>query len=156
MRSYSKDRSSEATLLRGRIELTLLKNPDRKYILKPSEKITINNGPLKTAALKKAPNDTGDFSTVELSRVPPPKIDGLPAEVLWTKSMIDFDNTDFEAIAGMMEHKYNVSIIFKNDDVKKLKFTGKFTNESVEQAMQELRATVIFHDRINDDEITIY
>lgn len=155
VRSYAKDNVSEATLVRGRIELALLDNPDRKYILHPEEKFTMNSAP----ALPSAKKDTAaahDFASVELKKIHEYVVDGMPSETLWMKTDINFDNTDFGDIAEMMEHKYHVNINFRNDDLKKLKFTGVFKNESVEQAMKELQVAVGFRYKTDGDKIEIY
>jgi transmembrane sensor len=158
VRSYANDQNAEATLVRGHIELTLTKSPDKKYVLNPSERFKLNSlpAPAKSKNVKLGKSDSLDFSSIELSRVQEHTIEGLPSETLWMKSLINFDGTEFEEIASMMEHKYNVTFIFKDDEAKKLKFTGKFTNEAIEVAMRELRATANFHYKIEKDQITIY
>lgn len=158
VRSYAKGKTSEATLVRGRIELSLNKSPERKYVLKPAEKFTINQAPEPTLTGNAAPaaNGENEFASVELKKIHEYAVEGMPSEVLWMKSVIDFDNTDFEDVAKLMEHKYNVTIQFKDDDIKKLKFTGKFKNESIETAMKELQVTVDFHYKIDKDQVLVY
>lgn len=156
VRSYDKDNRSEATLVRGRIELSLLNNPDRKYILHPAEKFTMNNAPALPVATKDSASSNVDFASVELKKIHEYEVDGLPSEVLWMKSAIDFDNTDFGDIAEMMEHRYHVDISFRNEDIRKLKFTGKFKNETVEEAMKELQVAVGFRYKTEGNQIEIY
>lgn len=150
VRSYASDQTSQATLVRGRIELTLPNRPDQKYILRPSERFSISN-PVKAAqTLVANQNPVG-----ELTNVGKHKIEGLPDEVLWTKSEIEFDNTVFEDIAEMIAHKYNVTVTFKSGDIKQLKFTGKFRNESLVDAMSDLQRTANFYYKIHENEILI-
>lgn len=158
VRSYANDITSEATLLRGRIELTILKNPDRQYILKPSEKMTIDNSPLSeekpiTTDLKPAKEE---IPAVALSKMHQSEGAVLPSEALWMEDIIAFDNTDFDEIAKKMERKYNLAIVFKDEKTSKLKFTGKFKNESIEKALKALQSTAYFHFKITDNRVLIY
>jgi len=150
VRAYASDHCSEATLVRGKIELTLTSRPEKKYILKPSERFSISN-PVKVSHTRVASQNP----VAELTNVGKHKIEGLPDEVLWTKSEIEFDNTSFEDIAQMIAHKYNVTVTFKSNAVKQMKFTGKFKNESLVDAMNYLQRTANFYYKIHGNEIVI-
>lgn len=78
VRSYPGDKTSEAALIRGIIELTVLKNPDRQIILKPSEKLTVFNQPFETSASRHWSTDTTSKAIVELSEIHQTKRDSLP------------------------------------------------------------------------------
>ncbi|MBA4168089.1 MAG: FecR domain-containing protein, partial [Chitinophagaceae bacterium] len=43
VRSYPLDKSTQTTLVHGRIELTVLKNPDKIIIMKPSQTVTLTD-----------------------------------------------------------------------------------------------------------------
>lgn len=157
VRSYIHDQQAEATLVRGKIELTLTKDPEKKYFLKPSERFRINS-PKATRQNRDAKLllDQGSYSSIVLSKVEEHTIQGLPSETLWMKNKIDFDGTGLEEIALMMEHKYNVAFVFKNEEAKRLKFTGTFKNEAIDLAMKELQQTASFKYKLNGNQVTIY
>ena len=157
LRSYKNDKTSEAALLRGQIELTVLRNPEKKIILKPSEKLTvINNENVAGKANKQQANVGEETPLIALSRIHQAKQDTLPSEALWLENKLAFDAEDFEGLAKKLERRYNVSIVFDNEKVKKLRFTGKFQNEPINKALKALQTTTNFHYKINNNQIVIH
>ncbi|WP_413667045.1 FecR family protein [Mucilaginibacter sp. Mucisp86] len=157
VRSYNNDKTSEAALVRGKIELTVLKNPEKKIILNPSEKLTIINNQ-EPQAKSNIPTDriAEETPLIALSRIHQAKKDTLPSEALWLENKLAFDAEDFENIAQKMERRYNVNIVFENEDVKKLRFTGKFEKEPINKALLYLQRTAAFHYKIDTNQIVIY
>ncbi|MDR6944161.1 FecR family protein [Mucilaginibacter pocheonensis] len=157
VRSYNNDKTSEAALVRGKIELTILKNPEKKIILNPSEKLTIINNQ-EQQIKSNIPTDKVAEETplIALSRIHQAKKDTLPSEALWLENKLAFDAEDFESIAQKMERRYNVTIAFENEDVKKLRFTGKFEKEPINKALLYLQRTAEFHYKIDTNQIVIY
>jgi len=159
VRSYNNDKTSEAALVRGRIELTVLKNPEKKIILKASEKLTIinyENAPDKVSAQVNSRQVAEEMPLIALSRIHQAKQDTLPSEALWLDNILAFDAEDFESIAAKLERRYDVNIIFKNDAVKRLRFTGRFQDESISKALKALQTTAYFHYKIENNQIIIH
>ena len=160
VRSYNNDKTSEAALIRGQIELTVLKNPEKKIILNASDKLTVVNDeqqPEKNALS----NNLGSGTTEEtpiiaLSRIHQAKRDTLPSEALWIENKLAFDAEDFEDLADKLDRRYNVTITFKNEEVKRMRFTGRFKNESIGRALKALQTTNYFHYKTNNNQILIY
>jgi hypothetical protein len=67
-----------------------------------------------------------------------------------------FRAQSFDDLAIQMERWYGVKINFKKDDLKKIKFTGIFKHETINQALDYLQLTARFHYTIAQDEINIY
>ncbi|MFC0513902.1 FecR family protein [Mucilaginibacter angelicae] len=157
LRSYNNDKTSEASLIRGKIELTVLKNPEKKIILNPSEKLTIiNNQEPQVKNNIPANRVAEEIPLIALSRIHQAKKDTLPSEALWLENKLAFDAEDFESIAQKMERRYNVNIVFENEEVKKLRFTGKFEKEPIDKALLSLQKTVAFRYKIDTNQIVIY
>jgi len=159
IRAYEKDKTSEAALIRGQIELTVLKNPEKKIILKASEKLTIiNNEPAarKTVASTGSEQVAEEIPLIALSRIHQAKNDTLPSEALWLENKLAFDAEEFESIAEKLERRYDVTIVFKNDALKRLRFTGRFQNESIGKALKALQTTTYFHYKTENNQIEIY
>ncbi|WP_419700392.1 FecR family protein [Mucilaginibacter sp. NFX135] len=148
VRSYANDNTSETSLIRGRIELTPVSNPDHKIILKPSEKLTLPN--------KNAHNKNENNTLITLSSLHHEQNDSLPAEAQWLENKLVFDDEYFDDVAKKMERWYGVSISFKNNELKQKKFSGKFTKESLAAALEALKATSNFSFLINNDKVIIY
>jgi len=159
LRSYANDKTSEAALVRGRIELTVLKNPEKKIILKASEKLTIFNNEQSTPASPSPVSSTRvteEVPMIELSRIHQTKQDTLPSEALWIENKLAFDAEDFESIAKKLERRYNVTIVFENESVKRLRFTGRFQNEPIDKALNALQTTARFNYKTENNQIKIY
>ena len=157
LRSYKNDKTSEAALIRGQIELTVLRNPEKKIILKPSEKLTvINNEDVAGKTNTQQANVSEEIPLIALSRIHQAKQDTLPSEALWLENKLAFDAEDFEGLAKKLERRYSVSIVFENEEVKKLRFTGKFQNEPINKALKALQTTTNFHYKIDSNQIVIY
>lgn len=159
VRAYGNDKTSEASLIRGRIELTILKTPEKKIILKAADKLTINNeqplvaGKASVLAVK---NITEETPLMALGQIHMAKKDSLPSEALWVENKLAFDAEDFESLAKKLERRYNVTISFKNEGLRKLRFTGKFQNESIGKAMKALQTTTYFHYKTDNNQILVY
>ncbi|SDE33542.1 FecR family protein [Mucilaginibacter pineti] len=157
VRAYTNDRTSEASLLRGKIELTILKNPEKQIILKANDKLTINNEQPALNAAASSKNDINeDVPLIALSRIHQIKQDTLPSEALWIENKLAFDAEDFGSLAQKLERRYNVAISFKNEDLKKIRFTGRFQNESITKALKALQGTTYFHYKTNNNQILVY
>jgi len=156
VRAYSKDKTSETSLVRGRIELTVLKNPEKKIILKASEKLTIINKEQEPAKGITSGSTTEEVPLIALGRIHQAKKDTLPSEALWMEDKLAFDAESFENLAERLERRYNVSIVFKNEETKKLRFTGKFQNESIDRALRALQVSAYFHFKTDSNKIVIY
>lgn len=149
VRSYADDNFSETSLIRGRIELTPVSNPDHTIILKPSEKLTIPNRVSK-------PHADENNTLITLSSLHTAKNDSLPAEAQWLENKLVFDNEYFDEVAKKMERWYSVSISFKNEQLKQKRFSGKFTKESLSTALDALKATSDFNFSIDNGNVIIY
>ena len=84
-----------------------------------------------------------------------PNIDSAAVETLWLKNKLVFKNEDFEAIAADMERWYGVQIIFKDNELKDLRFTGTFEKKTnVLAAFESLREAAPF--QIKKKGLTFY
>jgi ferric-dicitrate binding protein FerR (iron transport regulator) len=157
VRSFTNDRTSEASLVRGSIEVTLLNNPDKKIILKPSEKITIRNPQTKSQNKPAADRLNYDqLPLITLSTVHYQQVDSLPDEAKWMENKLVFTSEKFEDLASRMERYFNVTIQFEDESVKMLVLSGGFKDENILDAMKALQVTGNFRFKINKNQITIY
>ncbi|PJJ79766.1 FecR family protein [Mucilaginibacter auburnensis] len=151
VKSYDYEPKSETSLIHGSIEVTLNDRKSDRIILKPKEKLIIeNNSPvnnqLKTATklkMEDAEEEGTQYSLTNLTYLP--NIDSAAVETLWLKNKLVFKNEDFESIAADMNRWYGIQIIFKSQELKKLRFTATFEHESAIEALQSLRLTEDFH-----------
>ena len=159
VKCYPGEKTTETSLIHGSVEVTL-KDRQEKIIMKPNEKLIINDediNPLKTnAALqpKKMPL-IKDKPIIQLSHVTLYPTDNTVVETGWVESRLIFSGETLEEIALKMERWYGVTIIIKNEKLKKELLTGSFENETIYQALDALQITTPFVYKINNNTITI-
>jgi ferric-dicitrate binding protein FerR (iron transport regulator) len=152
VKSYPNETSTEATLLKGAIEVTVADNPSEKIVLKPSQKIVVDN------------YDSTKKKSVSLKDVVPAlttmtyfqQRDTMIMETSWLQNKLVFQDEDFGTLARRMERWYNISIRFNKTDMKQLRFTGILEGETIAEAFRALHLTEDFSYRIEDSTIVIY
>jgi len=140
VRSYPTERKIETSLVHGRVEIMMDKDPDNKYVLKPNEKLTLNTEP---SFPKKTGRPAEKIIAVRstLHHIDEETI----AETSWIENKLVFDNESFEAVAQRMERWYGVTIQFEDEKLKQEHFTGVFEQENIWQALEALRYSTSFH-----------
>ena len=156
VKAYPEDKTTEAILIRGSVEVTLHNKPEDKIILKPRHKLIIQN---ELAAIKKAD------STVITSKAIPEKIkmldvtvnasDSTVMETSWKDNRLNFNNETLAEVAIKLERWYGVKVSVDKDIAHKYKFTGIFENETINETLKALQLSLFFHYRIKDGNILI-
>lgn len=151
VRSYSDEKKVETSLLRGSIEVTLKDRPTEKIYLKPNEKLTLIDEPVVSSTIIK----TTDKKVLTENGLPEPMVaishltytteDSMVIETSWLQNKLIFKSETFEEVAKKMERWYNVRIVFSEESIKRLHFTGIFENESIEEALAAMQITTPFH-----------
>ena len=161
VRSYSYEKTAEASLIRGSIEVTLKDRKDQKIILKPNEKISIANNaieapvekPGKTSVNKNDVRSIPQFIVDELK--PSPKYDIIP-EIAWTQNKLFFEDESLEDIALRLERWFNKKVTIANESLKNIRYTGNFENETMEEVLSYLKLSKTFNFRLGNDNVVIY
>lgn len=136
VKSYATDSSTEATLFRGSIAVTFPEHPDTRLMLKPSEKIVLNNSGYQ--------------------RTKSELMDSNPMETLWIKGQFAFRDESLGSIANGLSRKYGVQVNFSNQRIKDLKFSGSFEKESLDEALSSLQLVTFFNYSIKGDSVYFY
>ncbi len=154
IRNYALDKTMEATLIKGKIEVTLTDRPDEKIFIHPQEKIIISkeSGLLVNNKIKSV-NGLAVINKFILTTVT--LKDTLIAETAWMKDKMVFVNQSLELIAEELERKFAVIIVFKNNTVKQYRYTGVFEKETVSEIFHIIQLSRKINYTINDKTITI-
>lgn len=163
VKSYPGEKTIEATLLRGSIEV--VKNDDPaapKVILRPHEKLVFN----KEAQSLATQTTSGDVlpsrepatkqSGISVTTLPKNKPDSALKEMSWVYNKLDFEGDRFDELALKMERWYDVRITFRNESLRQYRFKGVFENETIREALEALQFTAPFEYRIDGNEIEIF
>jgi ferric-dicitrate binding protein FerR (iron transport regulator) len=144
IKSYANDKQSEATLIHGSIEVLLKKRGFENILLKPNQKIVVINDAVLKDSLTPA-GDKSQESVITVQKLNYAPADSSIVETSWVDNKLSFRDESFEDIARRMERWYGTIIRFADPSVKSIRFTGTFTNETVEQALEALQITADFH-----------
>lgn len=148
VRSYPDDSTYEATLITGEVEVVLVAEPEKKFRLKPAEKLIVANKEDSIYQPKQVPViSTATYFTREDSAI---------IETAWVDNKLIFNDESFASLATRMERWYNVSIQFDNTAIQQLRFTGLFKKETLTQALEALQLTEGFNYKLVDDRVIIY
>ena len=154
IRNYTSEKTMEATLVKGKIEVTLTDRPDEKIIIHPQEKIIIskeNNSQPNTKINAKNAVSTVDKVILTTATFK----DSLMAETSWMKDKMVFVNQSLEKIADELERKFAVTIVFKTNAVKQYRYTGVFDKETVSEIFHIIQLSRKINYSINYKTITI-
>ncbi len=113
--AYEKEDRVSATLVEGKIGFIFKRdNVSKKVLMKPGQKLVY------------------DFkdSKVQLYTT------SGESEIAWKEGKIIFKDTPLEESLRMLEKRYNVEFIIKNERLKKYSFTGTFTHQRLERILE--------------------
>ena len=157
VKSYANDHHAEASLIHGSIEVSLKKRGSEKILLKPNEKIVVVNEAaiLKDASPVHEKNKITTDPIISVQKLNYDEKDSTIIETSWVDNKLYFSNESFEEIAVKMERWYGMPVVFHDSNVKNSRFTGSFTKETIEQALEALQFSTPFHFVIKENTISI-
>lgn len=113
--AYEKEDRISATLVEGKIGFIYKSNDvSKKVLMDPGQKLVYDSKDNK----------------VQLY------VTSGESEIAWKEGKIIFRNTPLEEGLRMLEKRYNVEFIIKNDRLKGDSFTGTFTNQRLERILE--------------------
>jgi ferric-dicitrate binding protein FerR (iron transport regulator) len=153
VRNYPQDKELETSLIKGKIEVSLESRPEDIITLKPTEKLIIakEQDELATATKVKSSID----NKVVLTSITYLRYDSLVAETSWLNDKMVFVNQPLDKIAIELERKYAITVSFKDEKVKKYRYTGVFENVSLEKVFQLIKYSKNINYKIDDKNIVI-
>ena len=155
VRNYPQDKSLEATLMRGKIEVSFTDRPGEKIIMKPLEKLVVqkdSDSSIKAGkALQAAPANSIVLTTVTWSNT-----DSIVAETSWMNDKMVFINQPLEKIALDLERHFAISVVFKNTEAKEFRYTGVFDDISLDKVLQIIQLSKKINYKIEDKTVIIY
>jgi ferric-dicitrate binding protein FerR (iron transport regulator) len=159
LKSYPTDKTTEATLIRGSIEISIHNRPSDKIILKPNEKLVVNNDDSLLVRKPASRREVRPESLVVISQPTYEHRSGAIIETSWIDNKLIFQDEEFGDLARQMERWYGISIRFEDARLEQLRFTGIFEKESIRQALDALKLTdqtARFDYAIEGNQVTIH
>ncbi len=157
VKSYPSDRTTEATLIRGSIEISIKDRPTEKIILKPNEKLVVANDDSTLHRNNFTRPGIAANESLVMIRKPTYEVNtGAVIETSWVENKLIFQDEAFRDLARQMERWYGVSFRFTKPRQEEWHFTGNFQKETIQQALDALKLTEAFNYTIQENQITIY
>ena len=157
VKSYAADKTTEATLVRGSIAVSIKNRPDETIILKPNQKLIVTSD--LTTLLRRQPGQsrTAPDSTAQISIRPPSyeRNTGTMIETSWVNNKFIFKDEDFGTLSKDLERWYGVNISLTDPAQADWRFTGNFEKENIRQALDALKLTADFNYIIQGNQIQI-
>lgn len=146
IKAYDDDSRSEVTVIGGKVQVIMRNSPEKKVILLPHEKLVLAVKP-NTAAI---PQTHVNFQVQGLTGTADTS---LVMETAWRDQKLAFMNETFEEVARKMERQFNVTISFKDDNMKTEILSGVFEKENINKALQLLQMITPFHYSIDQQHV---
>lgn len=162
VRSYPNERTTEASLIRGSIRVTLHNKEGKQIVLKPNEKLKVNNenmdssSDIKDANKKQLRTDSVKRPEFELDSLHFQRSDTTSIEALWINNKLAFESECLERVVSKLERWYNVDVVIQNEQLKTKRFTAIFEHKSLSEVMEALRLSGRFNYTIKNDVVFIY
>lgn len=168
VKSYSDENTIETTLIRGavKVEKSEMDGSISRYLLKPNQKAVFNKsvGDIRFYDLsdkKLAPKVIKDETTI--TNLPLKTTNSIePISTLEEKDIswkdgyfLVFDET-LESIMVKVERRFDITIQFKNEAIKKLRYSGKIKESTPEQILEALKITSPIEYEVKGKEVVIW
>ncbi|PSL47821.1 FecR family protein [Chitinophaga niastensis] len=127
LRAYPEESVVETALISGSVQLQYQQaNAPHQALLKPMQKIILTrNKEMPTSFTPLwVQLENGKKTTVK--------------EIAWKDNTLSFDAESFSSLATRLERWYNIKVIFKNEQLKKLEFSGSIKGEQIKEVMTVL------------------
>lgn len=158
VRSYAGDKTSETSLVKGKVEITLKDRPDKKILLKPNEKAVLSNsGIAGDAAGEQHDADRQRIAPIN-SMIKPLTISTDGSSVIetgWIRDRLEINDETFEELKNKLERQYGVNIRFVDEEPKHYQFTATFEKEGIDEVLKALQLSYPFNYKKNQNNITI-
>ncbi|MCX2450990.1 FecR domain-containing protein [Pedobacter sp. PLR] len=157
VKAYAKEKGTEATLLRGSIELSMNNQPAQKIVLKPSEKFATATQQ-KNNLNKKVNQQKNILPDLIIEHIVPVRIAGSEyiEETSWKDNMLVFQNESLEDLKPRLERWFNIHIELGATIPKGYRFTGVLKNENIKEALTAMQLIKPFHFKLKADDVIIY
>lgn len=157
VRSYENEKNTETSLFRGSVEVIPHNDPERRIILKPLEKLIVQNSrePAGRVASMPTPDPGDDKPLMSISSVHVEPNDSTAKEILWTRNKLSFNSESLEEVALKIERWFDVKVTITDARLKSKRYTAVFDYENLNQVMEALRITGNFTYTIRKKEVVI-
>ncbi|HEX5024629.1 MAG TPA: FecR domain-containing protein [Agriterribacter sp.] len=154
VKAYSNEKTTETSLIRGLVEVTLKENDNRVLLLHPNEKVKWEQPVEETGAAhsslvkKKEPSDMTDGLMKKLVATDRGDI----KEIAWKENKLIFEDDALGDIAILLERWYGAKIEFEDDAIKNYRYTGTYEKEDLGTVLDFMKESKHFNFKMERGE----
>jgi transmembrane sensor len=160
VKAYPEEKTISATLEEGKIDIKILSMAGKigGVLLKPKDKfiyhkeIKETEKYIESAEDKVKPEETRPIKLKDVNILSNVRTELYTS---WKDSRWIIYREPLMNFAPMLERRFNLKIIFDDEQLKKYKFTGTIENETVDQILSALRLTAPLDYQINKDTVRL-
>jgi len=142
--AYPEDKHAQASLISGSIEVITKGRNSRKITLVPNQRFVVENES-RSVVVKAGPVKAVVEPTIRPIIINPQM--QMAPDTAWMVNKLIFTDENFYDLALQMQRRYSVEVVFQSEKARTYKFTGRFEEEDVEDALKELQAIAAFSYR---------
>lgn len=164
VKAYPEEKEVITTLVEGKVEIegkeknqkifTYEMAPKQKVVYYKGGKQELTHNQSEPKEIKEAPAKVAAIQTKALPIISDSNVK-TELYTSWKDSLWIIQSEKLEDLALLLERRYNVSISFTNEEVKKYRFSGTIQQETLEQIFEILRFTMPVSYNINKGQVTI-
>ena len=147
IKAYPEDQLMETSLLKGSVEVVLKKQDNKRILLRPNEKISINYR-ISNEKTNVAQNQL-HLSAKSLTALSGEKQDSSLIQLLWNTGTLSFNKNSFAEIADQLQQWYGVELVFEDSAVAQYRFTGDFKDKRIMEVLNALQLSRHFNYEID-------
>jgi transmembrane sensor len=161
VKAYPEEKTVTATLEEGKIDVELRKRKQNteQIVLKPNENITLYKADQKLELGRSQDVNEQQANSLQakqnISKIQIMSNVNTALYTSWKDDRWIFLGEPLTALAPKLERRFNVKIVFEDDELRKYKLSGTIENETIEQIMQALRFTAPFKYHIEKNTIIL-
>lgn len=153
VRAYSSEKKIETTLVEGKLaidEIDLINKTKKEIILMPNQKLVISERSQDESLKEILSADQAskdDSASKKKARVKYERIDPTP-DISWKDNEWVIYRENLAELSKRMERRYDIHVIFKDDQLKSFRYTGTLLNESLEQVLRAMTLVSPIHYKV--------
>lgn len=145
--AYPGSAQTETSLFRGKVSVSSKVNPQNRIILTPNKKLVL----LRSANVPDA-QPANALKVVPLTADP---VNHKAKEIEWLRNRLKIEDEPLSSIAEKLQQWYGIHIVFKDEEVKKYRYSGTFETETVLKALEALQLSYPFSFQVENENIVI-
>jgi transmembrane sensor len=160
VKAYPEEKTISATLEEGKINISILNRGDKNetVLLIPKEKLIFYKKTEETEKYTESseanikPQNNGPIKIKDINILSDVRTELYTS---WKDPRWIIDREPLSSLAPMLERRFNMLILFTEEQIKQYKFTGTIENETVDQILSALTMTAPLDYQINRDTIRL-